>query len=61
MCSSNIKRDIIVDASIGRGAGNTDYLNKSFDKEYNTLPLLEIIDEKNTLGIRPSSIFICLI
>ncbi len=54
MCTSNIKREIIIDASIygiGRGAGNlnteliADYLNKSFGKEaYNTLPLLEIID-----------------
>jgi len=54
MCTSNIKRDIIIDASIygiGRGAGNlnteliADYLNKSFGKEtYDTLPLLEIID-----------------
>jgi len=54
MCSSNIKRDIIVDSSIygiGRGAGNlnteliADYLNTTFEKEYKTLPLLEIIDE----------------
>lgn len=54
MCTSNMKRDIIIDAStygIGRGAGNlnteliADYLNKSFEKDYNTLPLLEIIDE----------------
>lgn len=54
MCTSNIKRDIIVDSSIygiGRGAGNlnteliADYLNKTFDKNYNTLPLIEIIDE----------------
>ena len=53
MCTSHIKRDIIVDASIygiGRGAGNlnteliADYLNQSFKKEYDTLPLLEIID-----------------
>ena len=54
MCNSNIKRDIIIDASIygiGRGAGNlnteliADYLNTAFSKVYNTLPLLEIIDE----------------
>jgi 3-deoxy-D-manno-octulosonate cytidylyltransferase len=54
MCSMNLKRDIIVDASIygiGRGAGNlntelmADFLNKSYDKSYDTLPLLEIIDE----------------
>jgi 4-hydroxy 2-oxovalerate aldolase len=54
MCSMNLKRDIIIDASIygiGRGAGNlnteliADFLNKSYDKSYDTLPLLEIIDE----------------
>ncbi len=54
MCSTNLNRDIIVDASIygiGRGAGNlnteliADYLNTTMKKEYNTLPLLEIIDE----------------
>ncbi len=54
MCSTNLNRDIIIDASIygvGRGAGNlnteliADYLNTSFNKTYRTLPLLEIIDE----------------
>jgi len=53
MCSLNIKREIIIDASIygiGRGAGNlnteliTDYLNTTYNKHYDTLPLLEIID-----------------
>jgi len=53
MCNMNIKRDIIIDASIygiGRGAGNlnteliTDYLNHTYDKCYDILPLLEIID-----------------
>ena len=48
MCISNIKREIIIDASIygiGRGAGNlnteliTDYLNKAFSKQYNVLLL----------------------
>lgn len=54
MCSTNLNREIIIDASIygiGRGAGNlnteliADFLNSSFNKEYDTLPLLEIIDE----------------
>lgn len=54
MCGMNLKREIIIDASIygiGRGAGNlnteliADFLNKSYDKSYYTLPLLEIIDE----------------
>lgn len=54
MCSMNMKREIIIDASIygiGRGAGNlnteliADFLNKSYETQYNTLPLLEIIDE----------------
>lgn len=54
MCSMNLKREIIIDASIygiGRGAGNlnteliADFLNKSYEKDYDTLPLLEIIDE----------------
>lgn len=70
MCNLNIKRDLIVDASIygiGRGAGNlnteliADYLNKTFDKIYDTLPLLEIIDaflnslmKKNSWGFSPA-------
>lgn len=54
MCSQNLKRDIIIDASIygiGRGAGNLntelilDMLNKLYKNDYDTLPLLEIIDE----------------
>ncbi len=54
MYGMNLKREIIVDASIygiGRGAGNlnteliADFLNKSYAKNYDTLPLLEIIDE----------------
>jgi len=54
MCTANLNRDIIVDASIygvGRGAGNlnteliADYLNTSADKNYEILPLLEVIDE----------------
>jgi len=54
MCNMNIKRDIIIDASIygiGRGAGNlnteliADYLNKSHNGNYEILPLLEVIDE----------------
>lgn len=53
MSQSHLNREIIIDASIygiGRGAGNlnteliTDYLNTTFKKRYNTLPLLEIID-----------------
>lgn len=70
MCSHNFARDIIIDSSIygiGRGAGNlnteliTDYLNSSQSKKYNTLPLLEIIDEflhslmkKNPWGFSPA-------
>ncbi len=54
MCMQNLHRKIIIDSSIfgiGRGAGNlnseliADYLNKSYNKQYDTLPLLEIIDE----------------
>jgi len=62
MCSANMQREIIIDASIygiGRGAGNlnteliADYLNSSFAKNYNILPLLEIIDEfLNSLMIK---------
>jgi len=70
MTQTNFKREIILDASIygiGRGAGNlnteliADYLNKTFDREYETLPLLEIIDEflsslmkKNPWGFSPA-------
>jgi len=79
MCHMNMKREIIIDASIygiGRGAGNlnteliTDYLNQSYEKNYDTLPLLEIIDEllnsmmkKNPWGFSPaqflSALFNC--
>lgn len=54
MCNTNLNRNIIIDASIygiGRGAGNlnteliTDYLNNTFNTNYETLSLLEIIDE----------------
>lgn len=50
----NLRRDIIIDASIygiGRGAGNlnteliADFVNKSYSTHYDTLPLLEVIDE----------------
>ena len=70
MCMSNMKRETIVDASIygiGRGAGNlnteliADYLNNTFNKQYNILPLLEIMDEflsllmkKNPWGFSPA-------
>ncbi|MFW0743027.1 aldolase catalytic domain-containing protein [Aliarcobacter butzleri] len=70
MCSQNFKREIIIDSSIygiGRGAGNlnteliADYLNNSHEKEYDTLPLLDIIDEllaslmaKNSWGFSPA-------
>jgi hypothetical protein len=70
MCAENFKRNIIIDASIygiGRGAGNlnteliADFLNKAYEKQYDTLPLLEIIDEflnslmlKNPWGFSPA-------
>ena len=70
MCSQNFKREIIIDSSIygiGRGAGNlnteliADYLNSSHEKSYDTLPLLEIIDEllaslmsQNSWGFSPA-------
>ncbi|MBE0491145.1 MAG: aldolase catalytic domain-containing protein [Sulfurospirillum sp.] len=70
MCSQNFKREIIIDSSIygiGRGAGNlnteliADYLNNAHEKEYDTLPLLDIIDEllaslmaKNSWGFSPA-------
>ena len=70
MCNTNLNRNIIVDASIygvGRGAGNlnteliTDYLNNTFNSNYKTLPLLEIIDNflsflmsKNPWGFSPA-------
>jgi hypothetical protein len=70
MCSQNFKREIIIDSSIygiGRGAGNlnteliADYLNNAHEKNYDTLPLLDIIDEllaslmaKNSWGFSPA-------
>jgi len=70
MCSHVQKREIIIDSSIygiGRGAGNlnteliADYLNSSHEKSYDTLPLLETIDEllaslmaKNSWGFSPA-------
>lgn len=70
MSNAQLNRDIIIDASIygiGRGAGNlnseliADYLNTTLNKDYNTLPLLEIIDEflnslmkKNPWGFSPA-------
>jgi len=70
MCSQNFKREIIIDSSIygiGRGAGNlnteliADYLNNVYEKDYDTLPLLDIIDEllaslmeKNSWGFSPA-------
>ncbi|MGB7403207.1 MAG: 3-deoxy-manno-octulosonate cytidylyltransferase [Arcobacter sp.] len=70
MCNQNLKREIIIDSSIygiGRGAGNlnteliADYLNNAHEKEYDTLPLLDIIDEllaslmaKNSWGFSPA-------
>ncbi|MCU9612315.1 aldolase catalytic domain-containing protein [Caldibacillus lycopersici] len=48
------KRNIIIDSTVfgmGRGAGNlcteliTHYINESTEEKYNTIPLLEIVDE----------------
>ncbi len=48
------KRDIIIDSSVfgmGRGAGNlctellTNYVNENIEDKYDTIPLLEIVDE----------------
>jgi len=50
---ASLHREVILDASIygmGRGAGNlnteliADYMNRHFDRDYRTLPLLEMID-----------------
>lgn len=70
MCSQNFQREIIIDSSIygiGRGAGNlnteliADYLNNAHEKAYDTLPLLDTIDEllaslmaKNSWGFSPA-------
>jgi len=79
MCNTPLKRDIIIDASIygmGRGAGNlnteliAEHLNRAFDKHYDTLPLLEVIDmllsslmQQNPWGFSPaqylSALFDC--
>ena len=54
LCNAGLGREVIIDASIygmGRGAGNlnteliADYLNHAMGKSYDTLPLLEVIDE----------------
>jgi 3-deoxy-D-manno-octulosonate cytidylyltransferase len=54
LCMSRLNRDIILDSSIygiGRGAGNLntelifDYMNKTFNTNYQTMPLLEVIDD----------------
>lgn len=54
LCMSRLNRDIILDSSIygiGRGAGNLntelifDFINKTFNKKYKTMPLLEVIDD----------------
>jgi 3-deoxy-D-manno-octulosonate cytidylyltransferase len=66
-------REIIIDSSIfgmGRGAGNLnteiimDYLNKYYDKEYDTKPLLTVMDDyieniykTNPWGFTPSQYF----
>lgn len=54
LCMSSLNRDVIIDSSIygiGRGAGNLntelifDFMNKTFNTNYKTMPLLEIIDK----------------
>lgn len=53
LCVANLNRGVILDSSIygiGRGAGNLnteliiDFLNKTFNTNYQTMPLLEVID-----------------
>ena len=55
LLATNPKRELIIDASVrgmGRGAGNLctelllQYLNDNFDKKYNLIPILKIIDEQ---------------
>lgn len=55
LLATNTKRDLIIDASVrgmGRGAGNLctelllQYMNDNFDKKYNLIPILKIIDEQ---------------
>lgn len=54
MAELNLKRSIVIDASVfgmGRGAGNLNmelfaaYMNETFDRNYRIEPMLEIIDE----------------
>ena len=54
LCMARLNRDIILDSSIygiGRGAGNLntelifDFMNKTFNTNYQTIPLLEVIDD----------------
>lgn len=54
MTEMNLKRDIVIDASVygmGRGAGNLNmelfaaYMNENFGRSYRIEPMLEIIDE----------------
>jgi len=54
MTELNLKRSIVIDASVfgmGRGAGNLNmelfaaYMNEMYDKKYRIEPMLEIIDE----------------
>ncbi|WP_083568742.1 3-deoxy-manno-octulosonate cytidylyltransferase [Arcobacter sp. LA11] len=70
LCMSSLNRDVIIDSSIygiGRGAGNLntelifDFMNKTFNRDYKTLPLLEVIDDflnslmhKNSWGFSPA-------
>ena len=70
LCTSNLNREVIIDSSIygiGRGAGNLnteliiDFLNKTFKTDYQTIPLLEVIDNflnslmnKNPWGFSPA-------
>lgn len=54
MAELNLRRDIVIDASVfgmGRGAGNlnmelfAEYMNETFDRQYRIEPMLEVIDE----------------
>lgn len=54
MAELNLRRNIVIDASVfgmGRGAGNLNmelfaaYMNETFDRSYRVEPMLEIIDE----------------
>ena len=55
LLATNTKRELIIDSSVrgmGRGAGNLctelllQYLNDNFEKKYNLIPILKIIDEQ---------------